>query len=189
MPMTPDWKAVEEQLVETGLSALRRFTVEHADEICSFFAYAVDPYAAGYEVCLDIYTNGIRAAMQHERRTFGRRHEGAKRPQGWKQAHHWLDIPRIVDYTPSAGSFAFAGYASGEIEQWEAYLTEDEKHPHKEDENSYLEGNWRIAIWRAIEQLIKMQAFDGLRLSSPFRLGYELHDEELVVLRILNWPT
>src|SRR5947209_1988223 len=140
MEDAPDWKAVEEQLVEIGCSAIRRLAAEHSEEVCSFFAYAVDPYSNVFEVCLDTYAHGIREAMKYERRTFGRRQEGAKHPQAWKWAHHWLDIPRLVDYTPSAGSFAFARYAQGEIEHWEEYLAMDEQYSHDEDEDRYFGG-------------------------------------------------
>src|SRR5579859_2769702 len=140
MENAPDWKVVEERLVETGCSAIRRFAGEHPEEVCSFFAYGVDPYSSAFEVCLDTYAHGIREAMKYERRTFGRRHEGAQHPQAWKWAHHWLDSPRLVDYTPSAGSFAFVGYAQGEIEHWQEYLVMDEQCPHNEGEDSYLEG-------------------------------------------------
>lgn len=184
----PDWKVVEEQLVETGCSAIRRLAGEHPEEVCSFFAFAIDPYSSVFEVCLDTYVHGIHEAMKYERRTFGRRQEGARHPLAWKRAHHWLDSPHLVDYAPSAGSFAFAGYAQGKIEQWEEYIVMDEQYSHGEDEDSYLEGNWRIVIWKAIERLLKMQVFDALHLSSPFRLGYEFHDEDLYVLRLINWP-
>ncbi len=188
MENAPDWKVVEERLVETGCSAIRRFAGEHSEEVCSFFAYVVDPYSSAFEVCLDTYAHSILEAMKYERRTFGRRHEGAKHPQAWKWAHHRLDNPRLVDYTSSAGSFAFVGYAQGAIEHWQEYLAMDEQSPHSEGEDSYLEGNWRIVIWKAIERLLKMQVLEGLHLSSPFRLGYEFHDEDLYVLRLINWP-
>ena len=51
-----------------------------------------------------------------------------------------------------------------------------------------MEGNLRIVLWKAIERLIASDAFAPLCLASPFRVGYQLHERELVVLRILNWP-
>lgn len=54
--------------------------------------------------------------------------------------------------------------------------------------DDYAEGNTRIVLWRVIERLIESNAFGQLPLASPFRLGYQMHDDALTVLRILNWP-
>jgi hypothetical protein len=39
-----------------------------------------------------------------------------------------------------------------------------------------------------IERLIGSDVLGRLQLAATFRLGYEMHDEALTVLRILNWP-
>lgn len=55
-------------------------------------------------------------------------------------------------------------------------------------EEGYLEGSTRLVFWKVLERLIDSGLFSHLHLSSPFRVGYQFHDQELIVLRILNWP-
>lgn len=57
-----------------------------------------------------------------------------------------------------------------------------------EGSDAYIEGNTRIILWRVLERLIAAHAFDALKLASPFRVGYQLSGDCLVVMRILNWP-
>jgi hypothetical protein len=56
---------------------------------------------------------------------------------------------------------------------------------HQDD---FLESNVRLVLWRVAERLVADEAFKPLTLASPFIVGYEFHDGEDVVLRILNWP-
>jgi hypothetical protein len=73
-------------------------------------------------VCLDTYKHAVQAAMKHERQTFGRRQQLLKSLRPWSWAHATIDIPRIVDYTPSVGSFAQVMYMESFFEAWRAYL-------------------------------------------------------------------
>jgi hypothetical protein len=43
-------------------------------------------------------------------------------------------------------------------------------------------------MWRVAEQLAAEDAFAPLTMASPFLLGYSIHDQEEVILRLLNWP-
>ena len=183
----PDWYTVEERLVETGLSAISRFAAEHPNDLCAFFAFYTEPDVGLFGVCLDTYKNAVQAAMKNERQTFGRRQQLLKGPRPWSWAHATIDIPRIVDYTPSVGSFAQVMYMESFFEAWRAYLSSNEYPEQQKGEDDYLEGNARIVIWKAIERLIKANAFENLRLTSPFRLGYQVHDDELIILRSIHW--
>ncbi len=60
--------------------------------------------------------------------------------------------------------------------------------PHDDIEDNYIDGNVQIVLWKAIERLIANEAFASLHLSAPFHVGYQLHTDSLVVLRVLNWP-
>jgi hypothetical protein len=188
MTNSPDWSRVEKRLIAIGLSAISRFVAEHPNDLCSFFAFYSQPDVGLFGVCLDTYKNAIQAAIKNERQTFGRRQQLLKDPRPWSWAHSAIDIPRIVEYAPSVGKFAQVTYTESFFEEWREYLNNNKYPEQQADEDGYLEGNARIVIWKAVEQLIQTNAFENLQVTSPFRLGYQIHDDELVILRIINWP-
>lgn len=98
--------------------------------------------------------------------------------------------PRVTDYSPDIGYFAYHMYADLNFPEL-AGFKESETYPQKRNavEDDYIEGHVRIILWKVIERLIASDTFSQLHLASPFRVGYEFHDGDLLVLRILNWPT
>jgi hypothetical protein len=70
-------------------------------------------------------------------------------------------------------------------------LSESDNYPQRQNniEDDYIDGNVQIVLRKVIERLIAGEGFASLHLSSPFHADYQFHEKELVVLRILNWPT
>jgi len=66
---------------------------------------------------------------------------------------------------------------------------DSEQYPHcKPGQDDYLAGNTRVIIWKVLERFIADNVFLHIKTTPLFRLGYQLFEEDLVVLRILNWP-
>lgn len=184
----PVWPEIEETLFNVGKIAIMRFAKEHPQELCSFFAYAWMVIDGDFSICFDTSSNALRAAKANEHEAMERRERMLGGTQAWRNARYFLTNPHIVDYTSDIDLFAYPLYEHVQIDSWNAFATNEALPKNRSKEDTYLEGNVQLIIWKVFERLIKEELFNFLSLASPFRLGYQFHDQELVVLRILNWP-
>jgi hypothetical protein len=155
----------------------------------------------------DTLDNSLLQAKRHEvnlvkrwREWFGddsQQHDPQFFRPAWELAYTSFSSPlrsreRIDDYNVF-GNFKYEGYSTIDFADWRAYFESDEfmatdsseDEPRKPDP---FEGNVILLIWRVMERLLNENVFQRLTLASLFRVGFQLHDAELVVLRILNWP-
>jgi hypothetical protein len=202
----PDWRRSEEILFQKGKEAILRFADEHPDEVCSFFAIYSDFCYGDVAFMFDTLDNSLLQAKRHEeylvkrwRQSFGDdcqpRDPQFFRP-AWELAYTSFSSPlrsteRIHDYN-AFGSFKYEGYLAVDFADWRAYFESDEfmamdseDEPRKPDP---FAGNVILLIWKVIERLLNEGILQRLTISSPFRVGFQFHDAELAVLRILNWP-
>lgn len=183
-----DWQHIEHHLFEESKRIISAFAREYPEIVCSFFAFDADPCYGYFHVCFDSYENSVQAAKQNEQEAIDRRKNMLQGTTAWKHAKYFSSDPRVTDYSPDVGYFAHHMYQEVSFQEMEDLGRSDDYPQREEHEDDYLEGNTRIVLWKVIERLIADHAFDQLHLTSPFRVGYQLHDQELVVLRILNWP-
>jgi len=184
-PTLVNWAAIEERLFTFSHEALIRFGNEHSGVICSFLAYDVDlPF---FHLSFDTPANAVHVAQRTEQEAIVRRARILALPTAWHGAKDFSTQPPVLDYSYSTGYFAYDAFSTvkvGELE--DLHFAED--YPQDDWGDDYAEGNTRIVLWKVIERLIDSEEFHQLRLASPFRLGYQMHDDALTVLRILNWP-
>lgn len=141
-----------------------------------------------FSICLDTLSNARSRARENEQEVIEHRKKILGGKDAWKMARSLLAEPGIIDYALAVDLFTYAPYVDIFFEDWEV-LSSNELAPKSQAwEESYLEGNTRLVLWKVLERLIDSDIFSHLHLSSPFRVGYQFHDQELVVLRILNWP-
>jgi len=95
----------------------------------------------------------------------------------------------VVDYAPHAGAFAYHVEPALEIEALKQLQSREDYPPTSESEDDYAQGNARVVIWRVVERLVEEDAFAQVQMAPPFRVGYQIDDDELVVLRILAWSS
>lgn len=183
-----DWREIEEALFETGKSAILKFSKEHKGELCSFLAYAWTVVDGDFSICFDTQSNARRIARENEQEVITQRKLMLGGAQSWKNAHYFLTNPLIVDYASGVDLFAYPIYEQVWIDNWNAFAANEALPKSQNGQDTYLEGNVRLIIWKVLERLIEANLFDSLALSFPFRLGYQFHGQEITVLRILNWP-
>ena len=184
-----DWQTIEDRLFEESQTTIVQFALEHPDVICSFFAYGVDLDAGYFLPSFDTPENSIRQAQRQEAWAIQSRNQMLNQDWSWRYASNTIKVPRLVGHSPGIDSFAYHMYAElyfSELVQ----LRENANYPSKnnEIENDYVDGNVYILLWKVVERLIASHAFDRLSLATPFLIGSEFHEDELRVLRILNWP-
>jgi hypothetical protein len=188
MPSAPDWQQVEERLFEESKAAILQFAVAHPDEVYAIFTYYSEPYCGCFTLFIDTLAHSLQVARYHEQNAIRRRKQMLNHEQMWTSAKYFSTQPPVRYHTPSVGSFATPFFASVQFEGWQEFADSDDYPKAEAWQDDYLEGNTRIVIWKVLERLIESGVFEQLLLASPFYLGYELHDEELVILRILHWP-
>lgn len=184
----PDWEEIEETLFAKAEAAILQFASEHPDEICSFFAFAWMPVEGDFSICFDTWGNAIRAAKEHEQFILASRNTTLGQDWSWESAHYFSTADQIVDYAPDVDIFAYSPYVDIWFAGWAEFSESDQYPQSQRGKGDYLDGNTRIVLWKVLQRLVENDAFARLRLSSPFRVGYQFHEEELVVIRILNWP-
>ncbi len=188
MALTFDWQSLEDRLFKQSKALILQFAAEHPDVLCSFFAYDTNPAYGEFLPSFDSYENMLRMAQEDEQRAIAEREQMLRQEWSWRSAHYMLHS--VSDSSPDVSDFAYHIYAEIRIDELEA-LSVSGTYPQKnhEAEDDYINGNVRIVLWKVVERLIAAEAFAPLHLASPFRVGYQFHDDgHFIVLRLLNWP-
>lgn len=187
--MAFNWKLSDRELYKASVASIKRFSRENPRKsVCCFFFACDEPRYGHISINLDSFTNNIRAAKQLEKFAVERRAKNLQGKLTWRWAQHQLSSPSLSVFNTNSGDFEFQAYANVKFPAW-ITLAETGKYPKgMEHEDDYLESNARLVMWRVTEQLVSTNAFASLAMASPFLLGYSIHDQEEVILRILNWP-
>jgi hypothetical protein len=187
--MADDWETSDRKLYKASGAAIRRFTHGHpGHSLRCFFFDCDEPRYGRVSISLDTPENNIRAVKELEKYAVERRSSNLRGKITWEWAKYQLCTPLLSPFNTNSGDFEFPEYAEVEFPAW-AKLAEKGDYPKgAEHEDDYLESNARLVMWRVAEQLIAENAFAPLALASPFLLGYSVHDQEEVILRMLNWP-
>jgi hypothetical protein len=180
----PDWRQAEELLFERSRATLRRFGRKHPGDPLASFAYTVDSLFAGVGLNFDTQANSLSKAKDHQRHEVEHRDRILTSDSGWEHARYYVTDPaRQIDDFNRYGSWQYELFEFVPLAVWEVFFSSCDDHGAAE-----LEGRVITALWRVVNRLVEVQAFDGLRRAPAFRIGFEFHDGDFVVLRILDWP-
>jgi hypothetical protein len=186
--MTVDWNVCDERLHAASLAAIRQFADEHPDEPICFFAFDTDPRYGYVLIAFDTFANNVRQAKIVEAFAIEERRKYLLSKDAWRSAKYMLSSPVLGAFSTNSSGFAYPQYAEVQFPEWRQ-LAEQGSYPvGLAHEDNYLNSSVRLVLWRVAERLVAERAFDGLRLSSPFMVGYGIHDEAEAILRLLNWP-
>lgn len=186
--MLVDWHDVEARLFSWCLDGIMRYTADHPDAASSFLAISYNTDAGFFQLSLDTPDNALWEAQLNERDAIEQRRKMLAHEEGWRIARNNTVNPRVVDYTPHAGAFAHHVGSGLEVDVLRQLQGREPYPESREFEDDYAQGNVRVVIWRVVERLVEAGAFAQLSVAAPFRVGYQIDDDELVVLRILTWP-
>jgi hypothetical protein len=179
----PDWLGAEDLLLARSQAIIRRFDQEHPGEAVSFFFFTVDVEFTGVGLNFDTPANSLRRAKAHERYEVEYRNRLFASERGWQQARYFVTHPsRQIDDFNRRGPWQHDVFEFVELAAWAEYFNGGEETPE-------LEERIIAALWRVVDRLVEARAFDALRRAAPFRIGFAFHDAEMVVLRILDWPS
>jgi len=186
--MAVDWRACEDKLHKASVAAIKRFARNQSEEPICFFAFDSEPRYGYVLIAFDTLENNIRSAKSSEQFALERRLKMLAGPDAWQTAKSFLSSPGLSAFNTNTGDFAFQGYSKVKFPEWQELAAKGE-YPVGEDwQDDYLESSARLVFWRVTERLVAEEAFQPLRISAPFMVGYGIHDQEEVILRLLNWP-
>lgn len=140
-------------------------------------------------LCFDTTSNSLKSAKARETYAVEGRLKKLADEDSWKNAEYFLNTPMLVPFGDNTGDFEFQSFREINVPEWQEYADSPDYPQQQENEDDYLEGNFRILVWRVVEKLVSSGAFDCLKKSKPFLISYGLHDQEQRIIRILNWPT
>ncbi len=184
-----DWQAIERALFEKEKSTIEQFAKEHPDIVCSFFACVAAPLLGEFAFRFDTPENAAYEAMKHELMILRRKqttYEQLGSTDAWRHARSSVNLP-LQTYPHTSDFFQYASYTKLDF-NWRE-MAKSHAYPQREEgQDNYLEGQTRWMICRVMDRLVADRIFEHLAMTSPFRLGYEFHEEGLTVLRVLNWP-
>ena len=184
----PDWNEVEEKLYAESVAAIEAFAAQHPVEEVCYFAYDTDPQYGYILICFDTSENSVSEAKRSAERSIKLVEECFRHGWDWQMAKATMISAAELPFTNNSADFKYHGFWEVEFEGWEE-LAESEDYPVGDFEGAddYLEGNVALIFWKVFDRLIREGLFSGLRMASPFYVGYGFHDEDQVILRILNW--
>ncbi|MFB6363472.1 hypothetical protein ACFCP7_05330 [Paenibacillus elgii] len=182
----PDWKEVEERLYQESVSAIEQFSVEHADEEICYFAFDSEPYYGYVLLCFDTTENSVMEAKRSAEYEYNKIAKAIKK-MSWLSAHSYMANANLLPFTNNTGDFQYQGYTQVNFEGWKEFADSDDYPKGYTEMQDYLESNLSIVFWKVIDRLIREKHFSVLKMASPFFVGYGLHDQDQVLLRIINW--
>jgi hypothetical protein len=190
-PLEPDWTADEALLYERSRAAIDRFVTDNPSEFCSFFAFDSEPDYGYVLIAMDTARNALAKARDLDSSHVQSRYIHLAGEDAWKSSDYFCgEVHESFAYANSTGWFAYPDLDDVQFSHWQAFA-ESSSYPGADEQlqTDYLRGHVTLIFWRVIERLVADGAFTNLSLWSPFRLGFNYHDEKLITLRILNWPT
>lgn len=202
-PNEPDWAADEELLYSRCCAAIEWFAKEHPDEVLSFIAFYSEPEFGYVLISLDTLDNeyrGLTSRQNGEAKPLIRQLTGEN---AWEVAEEYLSQRPLFRSSngESTAYFAYSNYEEVKFEQWEVFSEiyaglppEDTPEYEESCSRSYelmkhLTGHILLIYWKVFERLIAEGTLKKVKLSSPFRLGYEFpYVGGMNVVRSVNEP-
>jgi hypothetical protein len=181
---TPDWNACLELLTRRCEQAIGEFLSEHPDETLAFVAINFDYLDGFFGFSFDTWANSVQIAQQTYHTATQARRTVLALSRGWEDARSYLLNPPPRDYNDDVGRFTYVNYREVVIpEIGEFYSTEPE------DNTPDPEGHVFRLSWTVLDTIYLSNLFQAARTSSPFRLGFFVHESPLrmVVTHLLNW--
>ncbi len=185
----PDWQQSEDALFDESCETIRRFALEHSGCLCSFFAFDCDAVYGDVNINFDSAQNGLVEAQKYQGDWVVSRLRRLVDADAWRIEKDYL-ARNMFEHSISVSEFEFSCFGRRQFREWETFAFSS-CYPKRErdDDPDYLTGHVTLILWRVLERLHDAKIFEQLNLASPFRLGYEYHDDVrgLVVTRIMKW--
>lgn len=183
-----DWDGFLEKLKSETRRAIGKFASENPNEEVCHFAYDTEPCYGYVLTCFNTSQASIKHVNEwHERNT---KYCGELlNNKTWRNcAYYQVKANRVLPYCDNAGDFEYQGFTEINFPEWESFANSEHYPEAPNHEDDYLESRVALIFWKGLQELADAGAFSKLRLATPTLLGFGFHDEEQIVVRMLNIP-
>ncbi len=187
--MQPNFASQEDELVAAAAAAIRSFAAAVQSSLRQF-AFDCNPDYGQVLFCFDTEENSLRFAKENGHDLATRRGEGADYANKLEYAINAIEYPfmPMVPFNNNIGDYAHQGFAEHKFADWSHFRFSDEYPGNFASSNEdYLSSAAYVFLSRCTDKLVAQDAFAGLRLTSPFLVGFQLHDNSHTLTHMINW--
>jgi len=181
-----DWDLFKEKLVRGSREAIISFSNSHPDEEICYFAYDCQPSYGYVLTCFNTTDESLRYVSELQEINVQRGHKILDNDRFRHAGYYYVKSLSVSPHCNNTGDFKYQGYTQIFFPEWEEYSESDEYPENEKHQDDYLESRVALIFWHALTQLVDEGAFSKLKLASPTLIGFMFHDEQEVVVRILN---
>lgn len=176
----PDWQLSEEVLFQFCADSIERFVQEQENRLCSALCLEAEPTEGYVWISFETPEHDCEEAEAIQEHIQGHRAQHLQGPEAWKQVTQYLQTESVPLYTPGPEDYAFALYSELDLDRWSDFANIGLA------SEAYLNARAVLVFWQVLERLIERQELQELNLAYPFRLGYCIHGQNYVNLRVLR---
>ena len=183
-----DWDGFLQRLKAETRQAIERFSAENPDKEVCYFAYDSEPCYGYVLTCFNSSESSVKYVRDWHDRSV--RYCGERLAKdAWRNcAYYQVKANAVLPFCDNTGDFDYQGFSDINFPEWES-LAASEHYPQvASHEDDYLQSRVVLIFWRALQELADEGAFAKLKLASPTLLGFGFHDDDMVVVRMLNIP-
>jgi hypothetical protein len=179
----PNWDEMEDAIVAKAKSAVAAFAKKHGPACALFFD--TDPPASYVLMSFEGAKDLVAGAAGHLENEAKRRKKMLATKNAWKQAQNYLR-PRL-DEAIDVGSFEQMDFDRIDFgEAMNAFAESDACPEAPYGVEPYVSARFRMVLANAIDRLVEKRALVPIVGDAPLLVGYAIHDEPPVVLRIVR---
>ncbi len=181
-----DWDLYLHKLVEQTKIAIEKFYRKHGDEEVCYFAYDSEPCYGYVLTCFNTSKESLKYIKNYRAHHVSYRQQLQADPDGFNNAYYQTKANTILPFCNNTGDFAYQGFTEINFPEWEDFFQNPNYPESEKSEEDYLTNRVARLFSRSIDQLVKENAFEKLRLAQPTLLGFTFHDDSPIILEILN---
>ncbi len=181
------WEDNKALLARKIKEAVAKFAAENSTEKVCYFGLDSDP---GYGYVLTCF-NTTEADRQFVKSSRSRNVEYTYellRGEQEETLYSQMKTYSLLPFCNNPEHFKFQGYTQIDFPEWAELSKEEGLLESDEYEDSYLYRNIAKFTWEVLRDLSADGTFNALNLASPCFVGFGFHDDEMIIVEILNIP-
>ncbi len=184
-----DFTALEKHLIAGCKEAIALAVKEvKKNDPATFFAIDSNPYYGEFLPSVDTLANS-RGMMRAEEKIRLERRDWMKLEgkDAWLETYERAFHSSIPMFNDEVGEFTHHMIHNCEYSKLDALARSPlyKKLNAKAGKDGWIEGHVRVVLARVCDVLVDKKAFAKLPIAQPFGVGYQYHDEKMVVCRVI----
>jgi len=184
-----DFAALEEHLMTGCRAVITQFAKEAtASDPVTFFAIDSNPYYGEFLPSFDTVSTSLAWVRNNEADVLsGREWMKLRGKNAWLRTYEGAYRSSVPMFNVEVSEFTHHMFGNCKYSPLDALARSAPykalNAPAKKD--GWIEGHTRVTLARVCDRLVGESAFAKLPRSKPFGVGYQYHDEKMVVCRVI----